>query len=282
MIDDRDMAEVERIIRTVADREIRPRFGRLTAADISEKAPGDLVTVADRAAEEALTTALEAMLPGSVTVGEEGVAADPGVLAATGGEAPVWIIDPIDGTHNFARHNPRYTTLVALAHRGELLGSWTFAPELDVLATARAGAGAVIDGQPVRLPPPPTTLRHLSLSTPQHRWWGPELMARFNAVCRTGVALCFFDVSGLEYVELAAGRRQAMLVTWEFPWDHAAGLLLHAEAGGVSLSGDRPFRLAGGNELPFVVAPDLVLARQLRDAMADGLSTLERSRAGTD
>jgi fructose-1,6-bisphosphatase/inositol monophosphatase family enzyme len=277
MIDARDMAEVERIIRTVADREIRPRFGRLVAADITEKGPGDLVTVADRAAEEALTTALEAMLPGSATVGEEAAHADPEVLAATGGDAPVWIIDPIDGTHNFARHNPRFTTLVALAHRGELLGSWTFAPELELMATARAGAGAVIEGQPVRLPPAPTALRHLITSTPQHRWWSPELVARFNGVCRTGVSLCFFDVSGLEYVELAAGRRQAMLVTWEYPWDHAAGLLLHAEAGGVSLAGAGPFRLAGGNELPFVVAPDLALARQLRDAMAEGLNDLRPS-----
>jgi fructose-1,6-bisphosphatase/inositol monophosphatase family enzyme len=96
-----------------------------------------------------------------------------------------------------------------------------------------------------------------------------------SGVCATGVSLCFFDISGLEYVELAAGRRQAMLVTWELPWDHAAGLLLHAEAGGVSLSGEGPFRLAGGNELPFVVAPNLDLAHALRDAMNEGLSKLD-------
>jgi len=242
---------------------------------VLEKGPGDLVTVADRAAEAALAAALEAMLPGSVTLGEESVHADPGVLATAAGDAPVWVIDPIDGTHNFARGNPRYATLVALAHRGELLGSWTFAPELDLMATARAGAGAVIEGRPVRLPPPPTGLRHLTLSAPQHRWWTRELGARMSGVCATGVSLCFFDISGLEYVELATSRRQAMLVTWEHPWDHAAGLLLHAEAGGVSLSGEGPFRLAGGNELPFVVAPTRELAHALRDAMNEGLSKLD-------
>ena len=126
--------EVDRIIRAVAEREILPRFGRLTGADISEKAPGDLVTVADRAAEEALTAALEAAVPGSVAVGEEAVAGDRGLLAEIAGERPVWIIDPIDGTHNFAAENPRFTTLVALAHRGRLVASWTYAPVLDLMA----------------------------------------------------------------------------------------------------------------------------------------------------
>jgi fructose-1,6-bisphosphatase/inositol monophosphatase family enzyme len=268
VIDAGDLAEVERVIRTVADREIMPRFCRLVEADISEKAPGDLVTVADRAAEEALTEALEAVVPGSVTVGEEAAAGNPTLIAELDADAPVWIIDPIDGTHNFATDNPRFTTLVALAHRGELLASWTFAPALDLIATARAGAGAYIDGQRVRLPPAPASLRHLSVCTPQHRWWTGTLRTRFNELCRTGVSLCFFDTSGLEYVELAAGRRDAMVLTWEFPWDHAAGLLLHAEAGGVSLAEDgKPFRLAGGNALPFVVAPDAACAAALQDSL---------------
>jgi fructose-1,6-bisphosphatase/inositol monophosphatase family enzyme len=60
-----------------------------------------------------------------------------------------------------------------------------------------------------------------------------------------------------------------MIVTWEFPWDHAAGVLLHAEAGGVAIDCDgRPFRLAGGNALPFVVAPDAECAARVHAAMA--------------
>lgn len=118
-----EISEVEAIIREVARTEILPRFGRLTAADISEKNPGDLVTVADRAAEEALTRRLTGLLPGSLVVGEEAVAGDPGVLARLAGPEPVWIIDPIDGTHNYATDNPRFTTLVALAQGGRLLAS---------------------------------------------------------------------------------------------------------------------------------------------------------------
>ena len=94
---------------------------------------------------------------------------------------------------------------------------------------------------------------------------------RFNAMSQAVVALCFFDTSGLEYIELAAGRRSAMVLTWEFPWDHAAGLLLHAEAGGVAMARDgRGFALAGGNALPFVAAPDEECARALHATFAEG------------
>jgi fructose-1,6-bisphosphatase/inositol monophosphatase family enzyme len=60
-----------------------------------------------------------------------------------------------------------------------------------------------------------------------------------------------------------------MIVTWENPWDHAAGLLLHAEAGGVALTAaGEPFQLAGGNALPLVVAPDAATATSVHAAMA--------------
>ena len=271
MFSARDADEVDRIVRTVADQEIMPRFGRLTAADIGEKAPGDLVTVADRAAEEALSVALSNLMPGSVVVGEEAVGADARVLDALAGDAPVWVIDPIDGTHNYAYDNPRFATLVALCHRGELLASWTYAPALDLMATARVGAGAYVNGVRVRVASPPSGLRYLDLCTAQQKWWTAADRGRFNAMCRAGVSLCFFDTSGLEYIELATGRRAAMVLTWEFPWDHAAGLLLHAEAGGVSMARDgRRFTLAGGNALPFVVAPDEACAAALHATFAEG------------
>jgi fructose-1,6-bisphosphatase/inositol monophosphatase family enzyme len=273
-------AEVERIIRDVAARDIMPRFGRLTAADIAEKAPGDLVTVADRAAEESLTAALTAMLPGSVVAGEEGISADPAVAAALGGDVPVWVIDPIDGTHNFVTDNVRFTVLVALALRGELLASWTYAPALDLMATATRGGGAYVDGEQVHVRPAGADgrsassrvgddgLRYLDVHTSQQRWWTPRQRDEFNVLCRHGVSLAFFDTSGLEYIELASGRRSVMIVTWENPWDHAAGLLLHAEAGGVSRTATgEEFLISGGNALPLVVAPDAVTANRVHAAM---------------
>src|SRR5262245_20555049 len=205
VLDSRTTAEVERIIRDVAARDIMPYFGRLAPADIAEKAPGDLVTVADRAAEESLTVELTRVLPGSVVAGEEAIAADPDVGAALGGDAPVWIVDPIDGTYNFVGDNVRFSVLVALALRGELLASWTYAPALEVMATAVRGAGAYVDGARVRVRPTGGQLRHLDLHVPQQKWWTASQRVAFNSLCRHAVSLAYYDSSGLEYIELASG-----------------------------------------------------------------------------
>jgi fructose-1,6-bisphosphatase/inositol monophosphatase family enzyme len=269
VLDATEVAEVERAVRRVAEEQILPRFGRLAAADIGYKSSEtDYVTVADRAAEEELAKHLTALVPGSVMVGEEAVAADPGLLAAIDGDAPVWIVDPIDGTHNFVSGSPRFTTLVALAHRGRLLASWTYAPVMDLMAVATAGGGAYVDGQRVRVRPVEPTLRHLDVSVSPPIWWKPSERAGFHELSRHGVALSFFDTSGLEYIQLASGRRTAMVLTWELPWDHAAGLLLHAEAGGVAMAADgSPFRIGGGNPMPFLVAPDAETARLVLSAL---------------
>ena len=271
MLDERGVADVERIIRAVAAEEIMPRFRRLAAADITEKTgPDNLVTVADRAAEAALARQLTPLVPGSIVVGEESVAEDPALLDTLDGDAPVWIVDPIDGTHNFATDNPRFTVLVALSHRGRLLASWTFAPAFDMLATAVAGGGATLDGRPLRIGPAPTDLRHLDVGTPQQRWWTSADRSRFNTLCGYGVSLSFFDTTGLEYVELAAGRRTSIVVTWDNPWDHAAGVLLVTEAGGAVTAADgRPYRPAAANVLPMVAAPDADCAARLHAAMLD-------------
>jgi fructose-1,6-bisphosphatase/inositol monophosphatase family enzyme len=263
------VAEVERVIRAVARDEILPYFGRLESGHITEKAPGDLVTVADRAAEEALSEALSRVVPGSVVVGEEAVADDPATLQRLAGDAPVWVVDPVDGTHNFADASPRFSTLVALAERGELVASWSYAPALDFMATAVRGQGSFVDGDRVRARGAPSTLRYLDVCTTMPRWWSATQRAGMNALCHQGVSLSFFDTTGLEYVECASGRRTAMVMTWEAVWDHAAGVLLLTEAGGVVHGADgAPFRLAGGNALPLVAAPDAECAAKLHAAYA--------------
>lgn len=247
-----------------------PRFGRLAPGDVAEKSgPADLVTVADRAAEERLTRRLTRLLPGSVVVGEEAVAADPGLLAALTGPAPVWIVDPIDGTANFVSGSSRFSILVALAVDGELLASWTHAPVSGLMASAAAGGGAYVDGRPVRVRAAQDGLRDLDVVIPQPQWWTAEHRAHFNALTRSPVSLSYLDTGGLAYVELAAGRRGAMVLNWQYPWDHAAGVLLYTQAGGVVTTHDAAaFRIGGGNRLPFVAAPDAATAAALHAALA--------------
>src|SRR3954471_16654534 len=106
------------VLREGAQREIAPRFRQLAPSDVIGKPsaddPHDLVTAADRAAEAALTERLPELVPGSTVVGEEAVAADPSVLQRLRGNAPVWLVDPLDGTKNFAAGRWPFGTMVAL------------------------------------------------------------------------------------------------------------------------------------------------------------------------
>ncbi|MGW1228316.1 inositol monophosphatase family protein, partial [Streptomyces sp. NPDC002530] len=271
MIDDflaGDLSEVEAAVRAAAAAEIMPRHRRLTEEEIVEKnGPHDLVTAADRLAERHLTASLSRILPGSVVVGEEAVHADPAVYEELSGEAPVWIVDPVDGTRQFVRGETGFCTLVALAHRGELLASWTYAAALDSMAVAVRGGGAVLDGTPIRSgsPAPDAALR-VATSHPDYT---TDAQKRALLGLNTeGIEPRPCGSAGLEYLAVARGEIEAVAFNWEYAWDHAAGLLLVAEAGGhqATLSGE-PFRITGGNALPFTAARDRATADRVLTAL---------------
>ncbi|WP_411110981.1 inositol monophosphatase family protein [Streptomyces sp. c-19] len=257
--------EVEEAVRKAAAAEIMPRFRQLAAHDIVEKnGPHDLVTVADRAAEAHLTTSLTALLPGSVVVGEEAVHADPTVYEALRGDAPVWIVDPVDGTRQFVHGDPAFCTLVALARQGELLASWTFAPALDEFAVAVRGRGATLNGQPLRAgSPAPGAVLEVATSHPDYTT--PDQKRALLGLVTEGVAPRPCGSAGLEYLAVARGALDATAFSWEYAWDHAAGLLLVTEAGGVQTTvAGEPFRITGGNALPFTAARDAATADRIR------------------
>ncbi|GAB3268034.1 inositol monophosphatase family protein [Kineosporia babensis] len=268
MLDASGIAAVESIVRRTADEVVVPLFGALAAGDIEEKAPGDLVTIADRRSEEFLSRELTRLVPGSRVVGEEATFASPDVLDLLEGPDPVWVIDPVDGTEAFASGSPRFSILVALVQGGELLASWTYAPLLQFMATATADGPALVNGEQVRVAKAPGGLRHLDVLLPRPNWWVEEHRAKFNRLFAQGVSSSFFDYSGINYVDLAAGRRTAMLLPWDLPWDHAAGVLLHASAGGVLIDMEgSPYKVAQGNALPMIAAPDRETALMIRDGL---------------
>ncbi|MFD5322583.1 inositol monophosphatase family protein [Streptomyces sp. NPDC127092] len=260
--------EVEEAVRKAAAAEIMPRFRQLDADEIVEKnGPHDLVTVADRAAEAHLTASLTALLPGSVVVGEEAVHADPAVYEALKGDAPVWIVDPVDGTRQFVRGEAGFCTLVALARRGELLASWTYAPALDELAVAVRGHGATLNGEPIRSgAPAPGAVLEVATSHPDYTT--PDQKRALLGLRTEGVRPRPCGSAGLEYLAVARGRLDAVAFSWEYAWDHAAGMLLVAEAGGadLTLTGER-FRVTGGNTLPFTAARDAATAERIRSLL---------------
>ncbi|MEV3857173.1 inositol monophosphatase family protein [Streptomyces sp. NPDC050095] len=270
-ITDRLLTDVERIVRAAAAAEITPRFRQLAAHEIEQKsAPHDLVTVADKRAEEYLTRELPALLPGSVVVGEEAVAADPSTYEAVRGTAPVWIVDPVDGTRQFVHGDPGFCTLVALALDGVVLASWTYAPALDEFAVAVRGRGATLNGSPLHAgsPEPGTDLR-IATSHPDYT---TEAQKRALLGLRSeGLAPRPCGSAGLEYLAVARGASDATAFSWELAWDHAAGLLLVEEAGGAHLTRDGvPFTITGGNALPFTAARDAATARRVREVLSAG------------
>ncbi|RSS79040.1 inositol monophosphatase family protein [Streptomyces sp. WAC06614] len=264
----RDLSAVEEAVRKAAAVEIMPRFRQLSEHEVDEKSgPHDLVTVADRRAEEHLTAALTRLLPGSVVVGEEAVHADPTVYGALRGDAPVWIVDPVDGTRQFVAGEAAFCTLVALAQHGEILASWTYAPALEQLATAVRGQGAHLNGEALHAgsPEPGTDLRVAMahpLYTSDH---DKAVLSRLDV---PGVAARPCGSAGLEYLSVARGETDALAFTWPSAWDHAAGLLLVAEAGGAqSTVAGEPFRIDRDNALPFAVGRDEPTALRIRDLL---------------
>ncbi|QCX79998.1 Inositol-1-monophosphatase [Streptomyces sp. YIM 121038] len=267
----RQAADVERVIRAAAAAEITPRFRQLAEDEVVQKSgPHDLVTVADRLAEEFLTRELTALLPGSVVVGEEAVHADPSTYEAIAEGAPVWIVDPVDGTRQFVRGDAGFCTLVALALDGVVLASWTYAPALDQCAVAVRGRGATLNGTPLRAGTPEPG-RPLTVATSHPDFTTDDQKHALLGVFTDGFAARPCGSAGLEYLAVARGELDAVAFTWELAWDHAAGLLLVEEAGGAHLTREGvPFAITGGNALPFTAARDAATARRVADALVAG------------
>ncbi|QXC62775.1 inositol monophosphatase [Aquihabitans sp. G128] len=248
------VAQVGAAVRAVAAEVVLPRFGALTAAQIHEKEPGDLVTDADREAEAALSERLRELLPGAAVVGEEAVAADPGVLERAAAAERAWVIDPIDGTSNFVAASPDFAVMVALVERGETTAGWIHHPVSDRMFTATRGGGAQLDGTSVRRRPAPSSSAELR-GVLRTRYLEPAAAAR--AIERSA-AFAHVDegrkAAGIEYPRVVLGEIDFVLYLRTHVWDHAAGALILEEAGG------RAARLDGTTYRPFSDAVGLVLA----------------------
>lgn len=221
---------VAAILEQVAAEEVMPRFRNLQAADVTDKGGGDLVTRADAEAERAITQALTALLPGSLVVGEEAAHADAGIIARIGGEQPVWILDPLDGTNNFAKGNELFAVMAALTMRGESVLAAVHMPTRGATAVAERGSGAFLAGRRLRAAPArPLATLHASV----HTGYLPErLKPHMRGAAKAFASNEEMYCAGRVYVALAEGALDAALFWRTKPWDHAMGALILEEAGG--------------------------------------------------
>ena len=242
-----DIDDLINVVRRAGAEMIMPRFRRLTDDDIETKSgPKDLVTVADRAAEEAIRADVEKILPGAVVVGEEAVAADARLLDAIGTCETCVIVDPIDGTGNYVAGVAVFGTIIAVVHKGQTVFGLLYDPVLDDWMIAHRGAGASFHRSDGTV----TTIQSRNGNFTLDQASGFVALDDYDPetrrIVRRGFDPVFYirDIrcSCHEYRLVASGSVDFLVSRALKPWDHAAGLLLLEEAGGWSaVNGQRPY-----------------------------------------
>ncbi len=237
-----ETSEVALLLQAASRAEIMPRFRRLEAGDIRTKSgPLDLVTEADEAAERMIAQGLRRMFPGCLVVGEEAASADPSLLAGLRDAELAFVVDPVDGTANYAAGLPLFGVMAAAIVRGEIVASVIHDPVGDDTAFALRGEGAWIaspDGRRADLRVAPVVPVDQMSGAASWRYLPPDLR---QTVCRNlpRVAAAWdYRCAAHEYRLLAAGHCHFLMFNRLMPWDHAPGWLLHREAGGFSAQFD--------------------------------------------
>jgi fructose-1,6-bisphosphatase/inositol monophosphatase family enzyme len=259
------------LMRQATEAEILPRFRKLGHDAVRTKSgPLDLVTDADEAAERFITAGIARLFPGAVVVGEEATAADPSLLERLGDADLAFVVDPVDGTANFAAGLPLFGVMVAAISRGETIAAVIHDPIGDDAALALRGEGAWMET--------PSGKRHdlrVAAPVPLEEMIGAINWRYFDEPFQTNtlamlprMALTWdYRNAAHEYRLLAQGHAHVAVFARMMPWDHAPGLLIHAEAGGYSA------RLDGRQYTPtetthgIIAAPDEESWRMVREAM---------------
>jgi len=248
------------MLRAATQAEILPRWRRLgTDAVRSKSGPMDRVTDADEAAERMITAALLARFPGCVVVGEEACAADPEVLHRLADAELAFVVDPVDGTANYAAGLPLFGCMAAAVVRGELAAAWIHDPLGDDTAMALRGEGAWIaaaDGSQRDLRVAAPVAVGQMVAAVSWKYMPEPLRGRVAArLPRLGACLAL-RCAAHEYRLAAEGHAHALVYNRLMPWDHAPGVLLHREAGGYAARLDGSAYSAVEQSGGMIVAPD--------------------------
>ena len=195
--------------------------------DVRFKGTIDLVTEADEAAEDLIADRLRALCP------EHDLLCEEGNVGVSAGSAYRWVVDPLDGTTNFAHGLPTFAVSIALEDAGVPVVGVVYDPMRDELFVARKGAGATLNGAPIHVSAVDRLLAAILVTgfsydferrAQQAEVWRDFLM-RVQAIRQTGSA-------ALNLCYIAAGRLDGYWEQGISPWDVAAGAVMVTEAGG--------------------------------------------------
>ena len=227
------------LVRRAARAEIMPRFRNLAQGDITTKSgPHDLVTEADHQAEAMIARGLQRMFPHALIIGEEAVAAKPSLREDVSAAELAIIIDPVDGTWNFAHSLPLFGVIIAVTRFGRPVLGLLYDPVADDWIIAdeatptRLGA-AVGAERPAKVSSGGELsdlqgYMHFSLMTQDQQ----ELLAPLlPELARVTALRC----SCHEYRVLAQGAVDFVMSSMLNPWDHAAGVVACQQAGGIAM-----------------------------------------------
>jgi myo-inositol-1(or 4)-monophosphatase len=211
-----------------AARSLKRDFGEVTNLQVSSKAPGDFVSIADHKSERVIREELTKARPGFGLLMEE--------AGAVPGSDPdhTWIIDPLDGTTNFLHSLPHFAISIALQAKGEIVAGLVFDPLRDETFWAEKGAGAYCNDRRIRVSGRkvlPESLLFTGIPFIGHgdrERFGRQL----NVAMRETAGVRRMGSASLDLAYVAAGRCEGY---WEEEisiWDIAAGILLVKDAGG--------------------------------------------------
>lgn len=255
-----DTRKLAAVLAETALAEVMPRFRSLPEGAVRAKSsPRDLVTDADEAAERMIAARLAKLHRGAVLIGEEASTRNPALLNMLVDADLAFLIDPIDGTRNYVAGLPLFGMMIAACHRGDVIAGVIYDPVSRDSALAVRGEGAWMEyenGQRVPLTvAAPAPLEDMDGFISTGALPEPARTTVNSHLSRLG-STASLRCAAHEYRMLAAGHCHIALYNQLTAWDHAAGWLLHREAGGYAARFDgspyKPTHRTGG----LLYAPD--------------------------
>ncbi|MGG7518450.1 inositol monophosphatase family protein [Allorhizobium undicola] len=264
-----DIAALANLLQEAAVQEILPRFRNLGEGDVRVKTEAiDLVTEADEAAERVIRAGIEQLMPEALFLGEEAVAADPALLDRLQDADLAVIVDPIDGTFNFAAGLTLFGVMLAVVRKGETVAGLIYDPIGNDWAIAEKGSGAWMckangEQEQMNVLPAPELSQMIGIANTG--FFDVETRRRILNNLADVRLFTSYRCAAHEYRVLAQGHLHFGMYNKLMPWDHLAGALLMQEAGAHVARFDGsaylPHHTTGG----LLVAPDKASWQELRE-----------------